>query len=326
MISQKATILCILDILQKYSDGDHKLSTDKIREKLKSIYDIEMERRTIYRNIDALRSMGIDIEGYSDNREGYCLLDRTFEVSEIRLLCDAIAASDMIQPDTSKKMIHKLSETLSVFQSRLLQKTVYVKKPENDSLTSNSQIFYNIDTLNIAINQGCKVCATELYYDSQLHFVPRKGTPVIFSPYATIWANHRYYVIGKNQTEDDLTHYRIDCLQDIQILEHSVDMIFGGINPHQYAEKYIYQKGESMISFDIECEPSILPSIAEHFGKNTTILKKEHYRSVVRIRCIPSLMKDWVLAHCNSCEVLSPQNFRDEIRVAIMDGYKKYWN
>ena len=51
-----------------------------------------MEHRAIYRNIDALRSMGIDIEGYTDNREGYYLIDRTFEPSEIRLLCDAVAA------------------------------------------------------------------------------------------------------------------------------------------------------------------------------------------------------------------------------------------
>lgn len=36
-------------------------------------------------------------------------------------------------------------------------------------------------------------------------------------------------------------HYRIDYLKDIAILEQNVDMIFGGINPDQYAERYIYQ-------------------------------------------------------------------------------------
>lgn len=103
MISQKATILCVYEILKKYSDENHIISAEKIREKLKVIYDVDMERRAIYRNIDALRSMGIDIEGYTDNREGYYLIDRTFETSEIRLLCDAVASSDMIKEENSNR-------------------------------------------------------------------------------------------------------------------------------------------------------------------------------------------------------------------------------
>ena len=94
MIAQKATILCLYEVLKKYSDENHLLSTEKIREKLKVIYDVDMERRAVYRNIEALRSMGIEIEGYQENREGYYLMDRDFEPSEIRLLCDAVAASD----------------------------------------------------------------------------------------------------------------------------------------------------------------------------------------------------------------------------------------
>ena len=122
--STKATILCLYEILKKYTDESHILSAEKIREKLKSIYDVDMERRAIYRNIEALRSMGIEIAGYQDNREGYFLIDREFELSEIRLLCDAVAASDMIKESSSKIIIKKLLESQSIFQSRMLQKTV----------------------------------------------------------------------------------------------------------------------------------------------------------------------------------------------------------
>ena len=127
MIAPKATILCLYEILKKYTDESHILSAEKIREKLKSIYDVDMERRAIYRNIEALRSMGIEIAGYQDNREGYFLIDREFELSEVRLLCDAVAASDMIKESTSKIIIKKLLESQSIFQSRMLQKTVFVK-------------------------------------------------------------------------------------------------------------------------------------------------------------------------------------------------------
>ena len=144
-----------------YTDETHILSAEKIREKLKTVYDVDMERRAIYRNIDALRSIGIEIEGYQENREGYYLIDREFELSEIRLLCDAVAASDMIKEDTGKKIIKKLIDTQSIFQGRMLQKTVFVKAEKK---ISNKQLFYNIDALNVAINQGCKVSARMMEY------------------------------------------------------------------------------------------------------------------------------------------------------------------
>lgn len=147
MIAPKATILCLYEILKKYTDESHILSAEKIREKLKSIYDVDMERRAIYRNIEALRSMGIEIAGYQDNREGYFLIDREFELSEVRLLCDAVAASDMIKESTSKIIIKKLLESQSIFQSRMLQKTVFVK---SEKKILSKQLFYNIDALNVA--------------------------------------------------------------------------------------------------------------------------------------------------------------------------------
>lgn len=147
MIAPKATILCLYEILKKYTDESHILSAEKIREKLKSIYDVDMERRAIYRNIEALRSMGIEIAGYQDNREGYFLIDREFELSEIRLLCDAVAASDMIKESSSKIIIKKLLESQSIFQSRMLQKTVFVK---SEKKILSKQLFYNIDALNVA--------------------------------------------------------------------------------------------------------------------------------------------------------------------------------
>ena len=77
--------------------------------------------------------MGIEIAGYQDNLEGYFLIDREFELSEIRLLCDAVAASDMIKESSSKIIIKKLLESQSIFQSRMLKKNCFRKIRKEDS-------------------------------------------------------------------------------------------------------------------------------------------------------------------------------------------------
>lgn len=322
MISQKATILCVYEILKKYSDENHIISAEKIKERLKVIYDVDMERRAIYRNIEALRSMGIDIEGYMDNRAGYYLIDRSFEPSEVRLLCDAVAASDMIKEENSKEIIKKLLETQSIFEGRMLQKTVYVKSKQK---IPNKQLFYNIDTLNIAINQGSKVSVCLLKYNMEMELEEAEGGPIVISPYATMWASGNYYILAKQEDTDELTHYRIDYLKDIVILERGVDMIFGGINPNQYAERFIFQRGESVERYDIECDKDLWNELAEKFGNSLTVIRSLDDKLCVKIKCIPSTMREWVMAHSNKCEVTAPKHFRDEIQKMVMEAYKKYW-
>ena len=65
----------------------------------------------------------------------------------------------------------------------------------------------------------------------------------------------------------ELEHFRIDHLKDITILERGIDMIFGGLNPGQYAEKKIFQKGESKASYEIECTSGLWQEIAELSGR-----------------------------------------------------------
>lgn len=322
MISQKATVLCIYDILKTYSDENHILSAEKIREKLKNVYDVDMERRAIYRNIDALRSMGIEIEGYQDNREGYYLIDREFELSEIRLLCDAVAASDMIKENAGKEIIKKLINTQSIFQGRMLQKTVFVK---SEKKILNKQLFYNIDTLNVAINQGYKVSAKLMEYGLDQELQERMDSPIIFSPYVTLWVEGYYYILAKRENAEELEHFRIDLMKDIAILERGVDMIFGGLNPSQYAKKFIFENGENKERYEIECGLELWQKIAECFGKDAVVISKSNSDITVKIISVPSEMYSWVLSHVNECEVISPKRFRDEIQRTVMEAYKKYW-
>ena len=117
-------------------------------------------------------------------------------------------------------------------------------------------------------------------------------------------------------------------LKDIYLLERGVDMIFGGLNPGQYATAKIVLKGELKEHYDIICDISLWQEIADIFGTDATLLhNRNHFEPhiKVRIHTIPSQMRSFVMNHLCSCEVISPKRFRDEIQKTIMDAYKKYW-
>ncbi len=150
---------------------------------------------------------------------------------------------------------------------------------------------------------------------------------MVISPYVTLWAEGNYYFPGKREGDDELEHFRIDFIKDIVILERGVDMIFGGLNPGQYAKHYIYQNGEHVETFKIECHMDLWEDIAETFGKRATMIQKNVYDSSIQIRIetISSVMRSWVLQHVNECEILSPKRLREEIQRTVLEAYKKYW-
>ena len=55
LYEKNGNILYILNILKKYSDCDHMLSATEIQRKVKEIYNVEIDPRTIRRNINLLK-------------------------------------------------------------------------------------------------------------------------------------------------------------------------------------------------------------------------------------------------------------------------------
>lgn len=179
-----------------------------------------------------------------------------------------------------------------------------------------------IDTLNIAINQGCKVSIKLLKWSMEGEDAE---DTMIISPYATVWAKGNYYCIGKREDTETLTHYKVDEIKDILILEYGIDMIFGGFNPTQYAKKYIYQNGEEEGYFEVRCKSDLWSDVINSFGEDALIQSKWGSELGIRIKAIKSDVKQFVMNHVSECEVIKPQTFREEIQLEVLEAYKKYW-
>ena len=75
MADKKELPLALLEILTKYTDHDHYLSTAEMTEILHSEYGLTLERRTLYSNMDLLKKYGHKISTWKDNGYGYCLTE-----------------------------------------------------------------------------------------------------------------------------------------------------------------------------------------------------------------------------------------------------------
>jgi predicted DNA-binding transcriptional regulator YafY len=87
--NNKFKILYIYELLNKFSDEEHLLSTEELCDKLKD-RGIAGERKSIYRDISILKDYGADIISTRTPKVGFFLARRSFQLPEVRLLMDAV--------------------------------------------------------------------------------------------------------------------------------------------------------------------------------------------------------------------------------------------
>ena len=110
--TKKLLLLNILDILQKYTDGDHKLKQSEIEDKLRNEYSMVVDRKSVKHNLMNLQEFGYRVEYKEKKRmiktqnsetgevqltESIMYTDfhlkRDFDDSELRLLIDSVLYS-----------------------------------------------------------------------------------------------------------------------------------------------------------------------------------------------------------------------------------------
>lgn len=135
------------------------------------------------------------------------MASRAFELSELKLLVDAVQSSSVISARTSKRIIHKLEALCSDYEGTQLQRQVYVDgRPKTDSQT----LLYSIDALHTAINRGCLV---------QFRY---KGSSAVrtVSPWQLAWENGCYYLIAyQDEKAPPVRHYRVDRMSGVLVLD-----------------------------------------------------------------------------------------------------------
>lgn len=186
MLTDRANAICLLKILQEYSDENHIMPMREIISKLNSVYDIKIDRRTVYSTISLLLLLDYDISTYEENGKRYYLREREFTVPEARLIMDSLYSFSGISSKHTVDLVKKVQSSLSVYERRRYRNLV-VTKPKLKS--ENREVFYNIELLDEAIDKRVKVKFTYLEYGFNKILKPRREEKYLVNPYGLICAN-----------------------------------------------------------------------------------------------------------------------------------------
>ena len=124
----KLRLLYMAKVFYERTDEYHYLTGPQIIQILKDEYDIKTHRQTLAADISLLCQFGMDIKTIKSNPNQYALVSREFDLSEVKLLTDAVASSKFISSNKGKELISKLGTLTSTHQSEELKRNIEVEE------------------------------------------------------------------------------------------------------------------------------------------------------------------------------------------------------
>lgn len=311
--SQKIKVLRLLAILLDQSDEDHPISTPQLCQQL-ALCGIQAERKSIYADLAALEEFGIDIVR---NGKGVFIGQRDFELAEVRLLMDAVQSSRLISQKKAGELIGKLGKLLSIHDAQLLKSQCSATSPTK---SQNEATYYAIDVLHRAIARKKCVRFVYLTLDEHKNPVPRRDKPYTISPYALIWKNDCYYAVANTHGHDNLSHYRVDRMKDVQLLsdaQRGYDTISGcsgRFDAADYARRSPSMIAGEHVSLTLRCTTSHLQPILDQFGADAVVSHRGDDTCLISLGDVQTDgLISWLMHFANEIEVVQPQSLRQRI-------------
>lgn len=204
MANLKIKTLKLLEILYTQTDENNRLKTNELINIL-AAQGYKCDRRSIYDDIEAFREIGCDIK----KERGYYVASRALELPEVKILLDAVASSEFLTAEQTDELASKLVGLLSDAQAEQLKYQFYTNTLIKNRATEEQDIFHTVDTLSYAIHWQRQVKFNYIKNDrKKAHFV---------SPYSLIWNNQRYYIVGFDYHLNEISHFRVEKISDVEL-------------------------------------------------------------------------------------------------------------
>ncbi len=322
MADKKDIPLALLNILTAYTDEDHFLTTKQIINIMENEYDITMERRTLYANIDLLQKYGHKISTWQDNGNGYYLEEHQFLKSEVFLLCNAIHSSRFISDRESSRLIKKLLNTLSTSQKQEYTDKVFLP---NKRKTKNDTLLNNISVISDAIRDRYPIRFTYLQYNQAKELEPRRPEPYVVEPRFIVYHDSHAYLIATSDHHDGFANYRIERIGDIEIIaEKKFSSLRKDQDAYEYAKNMYYMFNDKQIAAVIRCERRILDYVIDVFSTDCTIIPidKDHFDVHIKGSEFGILL--FAQQYMDATEIMEPKDLRKRMNDRLKASLKNY--
>ena len=304
--NQKLKLYRLAQIMLEKTDEDHFLTMAEIKEEL-ARYEITAERKSLYNDLRDLEVLGIEVAGEPcGGGYRYHVVERPFEIPELKLLVDVIQSSKFITARKSNQLIAKLEKLASKYEASALQRQVFV-----GAIAKNRKIHFQYYQWNVKKEM-------ELRHGGAYYHI---------SPWGLSWDAENYYLVGYDSDAEQIKHYRVDKMLKITLSEEAREgkEFFQKLDMAAYAKKSFGMYGGKEEAVKLLVKNDLAGVIIDRFGKDVMMIPADadHFTVSVDVQ-VSSQFISWVFALGSQAKIVSPKNVVNQVRKEIEKLAEQY--
>lgn len=323
--NQKLKILYLAKILLENTDANHDITLQEIIDKL-AANNVTAERKSLYDDIAQLDDFGIKIKKTQYGKTyHYQVINRDFELAELKLLVDSVASAKFITEKKSNELIKKIEHLASKQEAAMLQRQVYVAGRVK---AMNNNIMENVDAIHNAIAQNLQISFQYFRWNEKKKPELRKnGSRYVISPWGLSWDDENYYLVGYDSDADMIKHYRVDKMLHVKIEQARREgrYKFKEVDMAAYAKKMFGMFDGEEQTVELLCINQLAGVMIDRFGTDVRMQKvdEEHFKVVVKVAASRHFIH-WIMALGDGAKIIGPQSLVEEIRQEIERLSRQY--
>lgn len=323
--NQKLKMLYLVKILSEETDDEHSLTTQDIITKLAK-YDVNAERKALYRDFEELKAFGLDIISEQIGRNVYYHLGhRDFELPELKLLVDSVQSAKFITEKKSKDLIKKLEALVSKYEAKHLQRQVVISGRVK---TMNESVYYNVDAIHEAISSDKQIRFQYFQWTVKKKMELRKdGAWYVLSPWGLMWDDEYYYMLAYDAEDEMIKHYRVDKMLNIDIVDckREGQKAFKSFDMPRYSKSLFGMFSGEQTSVTLEGTNDMAGVLIDRFGKDIILhpIDEEHFSAIVEV-AISKQFLGWVIALGENIKITAPKAVVEQMQEEAKRLYRQY--
>ncbi len=346
---KKMMNMYIYDILRRNTDAEHPMTQREIQKRLENEYDMTVDRKAVKANLEDLINDGsYNIEystkirltpnrltGEIEKNEvltGF-YYNAVFTDSELRLLMDSVLFSKSIAAGNKKELLNKLKDLSNKY---FKFSVANIHSYESVDREINKELFYTIEMLDEAISKGLQVkfLYNEYCADKKLHHRLNDDGDVreyIINPYTMAANGGKYYLICNYDKYDNISHYRIDRISNIEILEtprkpkNQVEGLVG-LDVAKYMQEHIFMFGGKSIRAKFEMPKYLISDVLDSFGANVDFKDLGDGKVLASVKINENDMRYWARLYASQIKITEPKELVDMCKQDMVNALKLYEN
>lgn len=316
--NQKFKLYHLKNIMLENTDDEHSLTMPQILGELEKC-DVSAERKSIYTDLQDLEKLGVEITSEQVGKYTYySVCGRQFELPELKLLVDVIQSSKFITVKKSKELIKKLEGFCSKYEASQLQRQVFI---QDRIKTMNESIYYSVDAIHIAIAENKQIRFKYFQWNiKKEQEFRRDGKFYHISPWALIWSDENYYLVGFDAEAGMIKHYRVDKMTNIALVDKPREgkNHFKQWNSADYANKNFAMFNGEQEDVTVLLENSMCGVFIDRFGKDISFIPVDKDHSTVRLKvALSSHFIGWIFALGDKVKIVGNKDVVAKVNAEI---------